>query len=40
MAVLEGLMPPSREDWELLVYIFRWFPLVRLFVKYGPAKHL
>ena len=29
MALLGGLLPPSRENWELLVYMFKFFPIVR-----------
>ena len=33
MALLEGLIPPSREKWELLVFIFQVMPVV----SYIPA---
>lgn len=28
MAIVENWMPPSRENWELVVYCFQFFPLV------------
>lgn len=29
MALIEGWLPPSRTNWELLVFYFQFFPLVR-----------
>lgn len=29
MALIEGILPPSRENWEWIVYLFQFFPLVR-----------
>ena len=28
IALIPGWLPPSRENWELLVYYFQFFPLV------------
>jgi len=28
MAIVENWIPPSRENWELIVYLFQFFPLV------------
>ena len=28
MAIVEGWCPPTRENWELLVYLWQFFPLV------------
>jgi len=28
MAIVENWMPPSRENWELVVYLFQFFPIV------------
>lgn len=28
MALIEGWLPPTREHWELIEYIWRFFPLV------------
>jgi hypothetical protein len=30
MALIEEWMPPTRQNWELLVFYFQFFPLVRL----------
>lgn len=30
MAVVENWLPPSRENWEWLCYVWQFFPLVRL----------
>jgi hypothetical protein len=29
MALIENWLPPSRENWELAVKLFTFFPLVR-----------
>lgn len=31
MVLVENWMPPSRENWELIVWGFQWFPLVCTF---------
>lgn len=28
MALIQNWLPPSRENWELLVYYFQFFPIV------------
>ncbi|KAH8685597.1 steroid 5 alpha-reductase [Tricladium varicosporioides] len=42
MALVENWMPPSKENWELVVYIFQFFPLVAFlqwFISwYGAGK--
>lgn len=30
MELIPGILPPSRENWELIVYYWQFFPLVRL----------
>ncbi|RAL65507.1 hypothetical protein DID88_001073 [Monilinia fructigena] len=30
MVLVENWMPPSRENWELIVWGFQWFPLVTI----------
>lgn len=30
MALVQGWLPPSRENWELLVWAWQLFPVVRL----------
>ncbi|CAL3967416.1 hypothetical protein PZA11_003724 [Diplocarpon coronariae] len=36
MAIVENWMPPSRENWELVVYLFQFFPLVTVFQWIQP----
>lgn len=31
MAILQGWLPPSRENWSFLVFLWQFFPLVRIF---------
>jgi hypothetical protein len=38
MAVVENWLPPSRENWEWLCYVWQFFPLVSLSCAYN--KHL
>ncbi|KAH6674521.1 steroid 5 alpha-reductase [Halenospora varia] len=42
MALVENWMPPSKENWELVVYLFQFFPLVAFlqwFISwYGAGK--
>lgn len=30
MAIVQDWLPPSRENWEALCYVWQFFPLVRL----------
>jgi 3-oxo-5-alpha-steroid 4-dehydrogenase 1 len=30
MALIQDLLPPSRQNWEWAVYLFQFFPVVRL----------
>lgn len=30
MELIPDILPPSRENWELIVYYWQFFPLVRL----------
>ena len=30
MALIENWMPPSRENWDLIVYLFQFFPIVSI----------
>lgn len=30
MAIIPGILPPSRETWETVVYVFQFFPLVSM----------
>lgn len=36
MDLIPGILPPSRENWELIVYYWQFFPLVRLLT---PSIH-
>lgn len=36
MELIPGILPPSRENWELIVYYWQFFPLVRLLT---PSIH-
>ncbi|KAH8821239.1 3-oxo-5-alpha-steroid 4-dehydrogenase-like protein [Xylogone sp. PMI_703] len=40
MVIIENWIPPSRQNWDLIAYLFQWFPLVTLVqwaVTYYPA---
>lgn len=37
MELIPGILPPSRENWELIVYYWQFFPLVRLLTH--PSIH-
>lgn len=40
MAIMEGWLPPSRENWELMSYIFQLFPLVSYSRSTSPFQFL
>lgn len=41
MELIPGILPPSRENWELIVYYWQFFPLVRLLTpSIHPSKKL
>lgn len=40
MALISGLLPPSRENWQLLTWLWQFFPLVSLHLCYNPHSVL
>lgn len=38
MAIIQNWMPPSKENYELIVFLFQFFPLVRLTSRYSHTQ--
>lgn len=38
MALIKDYMPPSRENWEWMVYLFQFFPIVCLSLLFVTAR--
>jgi 3-oxo-5-alpha-steroid 4-dehydrogenase 1 len=39
MALVENWLPPTRQNWELVVYCFQFFPLVKI-IRLSTHLHL
>lgn len=40
MALIENWLPPTRQNWELIVYYFQFFPIVRTSYDYSHSSSL